>query len=80
MAYLVTVLLVLPIGHQVYGHRVHRKALRAVGLIPHGCPELPTRHEVRHAARSRPVRIAADAAWILDFILAVGLAIFSHSR
>jgi hypothetical protein len=80
MPYLVAVLLVLPIGHQVHGHRMHRRVLRAVGLYPHDCPELPTRHETRHAARSRPVRIAADAAWILDLLLAVGLAIFSHVR
>jgi len=69
-------LLVLPGLHQVTAHRVHRKAVRALCLRK--CPDVPrTAHELAHAARSLPVRIAANAGWCAYLAGAVAIpAIF----
>jgi hypothetical protein len=50
------VLLAVPLGHQVIGHRVHLRLLRRYAPL--------TPHELRHATRSRPLRLAADGAWL----------------
>lgn len=50
------VLLAVPLGHQVIGHRVHLRVLRRYAPL--------TPHELRHAGRSRPLRLLADGAWL----------------
>ena len=61
----ILVLLAVPLGHQVYGHRLGRPGRPA------------TRHELAHRARSRPLRLAADALWLayLAGVLAVAVAL-----
>jgi hypothetical protein len=68
-------LLAVPLAHQIVGHRVHRKVLQAV--VRHNGLELPpTRHELNHAARSLPLRIAADVGWL---IYVAGVALLAYS-
>jgi hypothetical protein len=63
--------LAAPAGHQVIGHRVHLKILRAV-LRRHG-PEVPlTEHERRHHRRTPAARSAANLLW-LTYLLAVAV-------
>lgn len=61
----VLVLLAVPLGHQVHGHRLGRPSLHH------------TAHERAHRARSRPLRLAADVAWLayLAGVLAVALVL-----
>lgn len=64
------VLLALPVAHHVIGHNARKRFLRAV----HGShgPEVPlTQHEQAHAARSRSLRLAVDAAWLIYLVAAV---------
>jgi len=60
---LVLALLAVPAGHQVIGHRVLLKTLRAV-YRPHGPEVPPTAHELAHRARSPRVRLLAEAGWL----------------
>jgi len=78
LAAVVTVcLLCLPGLHQIAAHKVHRKAVRAL-LLRTRSPDVPrTAHELAHAARSLPVRIAANAGWCAYLAGAVAIpAIF----
>lgn len=70
------VLLSVPVAHQVIGHNAHRRLLRLV-FPCHGPEELPTPHERKHAQRSWPLRLVANAAWMtyLAGSVAVGLAL-----
>lgn len=66
--------LAVPLSHQLLGHNVHRKLLRAV----RGGPEVqPTQHERNHAQRPMWLRTAAELAWLayLAGIVAVGLVV-----
>lgn len=59
----ILVLLAVPLGHQVIGHRVLRPGHE------------PTAHERAHRARSRPLRLAADAAWLAYLAGVLSLAL-----
>lgn len=61
----ILVLLAVPLGHQVTGHRILRPGHE------------PTAHERAHRARSRPLRLMADAAWLayLAGVLTVALVL-----
>lgn len=70
-------LLAVPAGHQVIGHHVHLKILRAVfhGSHRHG-PEVPlTPHEHRHRYKTRLASHLTDAAWLayIGLALVIGL-------
>lgn len=59
----VAFLLAVPLGHQVHGHRVLRPGHE------------PTAHELAHRARPRPLRLAADLAWLAYLAGVVVLAV-----
>jgi hypothetical protein len=60
---LVCGLLSLPAGHQVVSHRVLQRGHE------------PTRHELRHRARSRLAQRASDVGWLLYCAGAVAVAL-----
>lgn len=68
-------LLMVPAGHQVVGHRVHRKFFRAVR--GHSPEVQPTEHERRHGQRPPRQRLAVNLAWLgyLAVVLAAGLVL-----
>jgi hypothetical protein len=70
--WLTFLLLAVPAGHQVVGHKVHLKFLR---LFQPGLAVPATVHEHNHASRSRAVRAVADLGWLayLAGALAAGL-------
>lgn len=71
--------LAVPLAHQIHGHRIHRKGLRAV--LSHRCPEVPaTRHELAHAARSRPVQALANAAWLAYMAAVIVFGLVLHGN
>jgi hypothetical protein len=61
--------LAIPAGHQVIGHRVHLKILRAV-LRRHGPEVPPTAHELRHRHRSPAGASLVNGLWLV-YLLAV---------
>jgi hypothetical protein len=61
-------LLLVPLAHQVKSHNAHRRFARLFR------PEIQiplTVHEQHHAARPRPLRLAADVGWLLFIVLVV---------
>ena len=60
----VAFLLAVPLGHQVHGHRVLRPG-----------HELEPLNELAHRARPRPLRLAADLAWLAYLAGVVVLAV-----
>jgi hypothetical protein len=63
----ILVLLAVPLGHQVTGHRVHLRLLRRYAPL--------TPHELRHASRPRSLRLAADLGWLAYLAGAVAVAL-----
>jgi len=73
LALAVTVLLLtVPVGHQVRGHRIHRKFLRAVR--GHSPEVPPTEHELRHDQRPMWRRLAVNLAWLGYLAVTLALA------
>lgn len=64
--------LIVPIWHACTGHRL---LARLAGIVQPGTGVSLTEHERRHAARSAPVRLAANLAWLVYMAACILLAL-----
>lgn len=68
------VAIAIPLWHQIVGHNVHRKLLRAV--LRSGGPEVPpTAHERKHQSHPAWLRLLINAAWAVYFVVIIALAL-----